>query len=145
MALDDDEVSSRLEYLRGERRAGALSYGELAELQGLAEHIPPGDVELLEAAGVPEHEPPPDTSPWMICPTCRGDGKHSQHLGAITQEDRDRDWDPDAWQDYLDGVYDKTCETCGGSGKIRQKAYDAICERRAEYASENHHRFEPGY
>ena len=43
-----------LEYLRGELRAERISYGELAELQGLAEHIEPGDVELLEAAGVPE-------------------------------------------------------------------------------------------
>jgi hypothetical protein len=43
----------RLEYLRGELRAERISYGELAELQGLAEHIDPGDVELLEAAGEP--------------------------------------------------------------------------------------------
>lgn len=47
-------IVARLEYLRGELRAERLSYGELAELQGLAEHISPGDVELLEAAGVPE-------------------------------------------------------------------------------------------
>lgn len=47
----------RLEYLRGELRAERISYGELAELQGLASFIDPGDVELLEAAGVPEHGP----------------------------------------------------------------------------------------
>lgn len=46
----------RLEYLRGELRAERISYGELAELESLREHIEPGDVELLEAAGVPEHE-----------------------------------------------------------------------------------------
>ena len=44
----------RLEYLRGELRAERMSYGELAELQGLAAYIDPSDVELLEAAGVPE-------------------------------------------------------------------------------------------
>ena len=44
----------RLEYLRGELRAQRISYGELHELQSLAKHIKPGDVELLEAAGVPE-------------------------------------------------------------------------------------------
>lgn len=44
----------RLEYLRGELRAERISYGELAELQGLAPFIAAGDVELLEAAGVPE-------------------------------------------------------------------------------------------
>lgn len=50
-----DNVRERLEYLRGELRAERISYSELLELQGLAEHIEPGDVELLEAAGVPEH------------------------------------------------------------------------------------------
>ena len=46
--------AERLEYLRGELRAKRISYGEIAELQSLAEFIEPGDVELLEAAGVPE-------------------------------------------------------------------------------------------
>lgn len=44
----------RLEYLRGEIRAERISYGELAELESLTEHIDPTDVELLEWAGVPE-------------------------------------------------------------------------------------------
>ena len=52
--MTEPDVTARLEYLRGELRAERMSYGELAELQGLAEHIDPGDVELLEAAGVPE-------------------------------------------------------------------------------------------
>ena len=54
--LHPTHIEARLEYLRGELRAERISYGELAELQGLAEHIEPGDVELLEAAGVPERE-----------------------------------------------------------------------------------------
>lgn len=45
----------RLEELRDVLRSESISYGELIELQGLAEYIDPGDVELLEAAGVPEH------------------------------------------------------------------------------------------
>lgn len=49
-----DDVQTRLEYLRGEIRAERISYGELAELQSLADKIDPGDVELLEWAGVPE-------------------------------------------------------------------------------------------
>lgn len=53
-ATETERVRERLEYLRGELRAERISYGELAELQGLAEHIESGDVELLEAAGVPE-------------------------------------------------------------------------------------------
>lgn len=53
--MADDDTRNRLEYLRGELRAERISYGELAELEGLAEHIEPGDNELLEAAGVPEY------------------------------------------------------------------------------------------
>lgn len=49
-------IMNRLEYLRGELRAERISYGELHELQSLAGHIQPGDVELLEAAGVPENK-----------------------------------------------------------------------------------------
>jgi hypothetical protein len=52
-------IQQRLEYLRGELQAERISQGELIELQGLAEHIEPGDVELLEAAGIPEFEEPP--------------------------------------------------------------------------------------
>ena len=49
-----EDIKKRLEELREELRAERISYGELAELQNLAEHIDAGDVELLEAAGVPE-------------------------------------------------------------------------------------------
>lgn len=58
----------RLEYLRGELRAERISMGEMHELQGLAEHIEPGDVELLEAAGVPEH-----TMPVRVRTDCQAD------------------------------------------------------------------------
>jgi hypothetical protein len=49
-----DVNKQRLEELRRVLRAECISYGELIELQGLAEFIDPEDVELLEAAGVPE-------------------------------------------------------------------------------------------
>jgi hypothetical protein len=52
----DDSVKDRLEYLRSKLRAENISTSELLELQELADHIEPGDVELLEAAGVPENE-----------------------------------------------------------------------------------------
>ena len=51
---DDETIAERLEYLRGELQAERIGMGELAELQGLAAHIAPDDVELLEPAGVPE-------------------------------------------------------------------------------------------
>jgi hypothetical protein len=55
--MTKQQIKARLEYLRGELRAERISYGELAELQSLAEYIDPQDVELLEAAGVPEQHP----------------------------------------------------------------------------------------
>lgn len=49
-----DDIKKRLEELRVELRNECISYGELAELASLSEHIEPDDTELLEAAGVPE-------------------------------------------------------------------------------------------
>jgi hypothetical protein len=66
-------VSERLEYLRGEIRAERISWGEQAELQDLAEHIDPSDVELLEWAGVPEFPEDDDPEPehrYNSAPTC---------------------------------------------------------------------------
>lgn len=56
IGLKVNTVQERLEYLRGRLRAESISYGELAELQSLVDHIDEGDVELLEAAGVPESD-----------------------------------------------------------------------------------------
>ena len=47
-------IKKRLEELRTELRNECISYGELAELYSLVEHIDKDDVELLQAAGVPE-------------------------------------------------------------------------------------------
>tara|TARA_Y100000310_G_C20148465_1_gene563560 strand:- start:194 stop:418 length:225 start_codon:yes stop_codon:yes gene_type:complete len=47
-------TKQRLEYLREQIKNECISMGEIAELQGLAEHIDEGDVELLEWAGVDE-------------------------------------------------------------------------------------------
>jgi hypothetical protein len=57
-----DNVAARLEYLRTQIRAESISYGELSELQGLADRIESGDVELLEWAGVPEY---PEDAPHV--------------------------------------------------------------------------------
>lgn len=121
--------TERLEYLRGELRAERISLGEIAELQSLVPHIDPNDTELLEAAGVPEfpEDDVPDRSPWMICPECRGDGKHSKHLGEITEEDRERGWDPDDFERYISGEYDKICDACRGAGKLQDAL--AQCEK----------------
>lgn len=54
--MTKQEIKNKLEYLRGELRAERLSYGEIVELQGLAQYIDPSDIELKEAAGIPEKE-----------------------------------------------------------------------------------------
>jgi len=51
-------IKARLEYLRGEIQAERISYGEISELQSLADHIEQDDVLLLEWAGVPEFPEP---------------------------------------------------------------------------------------
>jgi hypothetical protein len=56
------KIKQRLEYLRKKLRAERISYGELIELQSLAEHIKEGDVELLQAAGVEENTKPRKTN-----------------------------------------------------------------------------------
>ena len=52
----EKNIQDRLEYLRKEIQEERISYGEIAELQSLAEHIEPRDVELLEWANVEEKE-----------------------------------------------------------------------------------------
>jgi hypothetical protein len=44
-------VERRLAELRTALRSEVISYGELQELQSLAKHIKPEDVELLKATG----------------------------------------------------------------------------------------------
>ena len=51
-----NKIQKRLEYLRGEIEAERISYGEIAELQSLAKHIPGDDTLLREWAGIPEYE-----------------------------------------------------------------------------------------
>lgn len=49
-------VTERLDYLRGEIENERIIYGEIAELESLAKHIPQGDVLLLQWANVEESE-----------------------------------------------------------------------------------------
>lgn len=48
------DIKQRLEQLRQAIEAENISYGEISELQALADHIDKDDVLLLEWAGVPE-------------------------------------------------------------------------------------------
>lgn len=54
--MNNKQAKIRLEGIRKALKNGNISYGELAELQGLVNYIDEGDVELQEAAGLPEYE-----------------------------------------------------------------------------------------
>jgi len=71
-----EQIKQRLAYLRKQIEQENISYGEILELQSLAEHIDKGDVLLLEWAGVPEFE-------------C--DGKHENVKAILDCEQCNRD------------------------------------------------------
>jgi len=50
-----DNTKQRLAYLRKQIKTECISYGEIAELQGLSKYIDEEDVLLLEWAGVKEN------------------------------------------------------------------------------------------
>lgn len=56
MTKTTPEIRARLEALCKEIQSECISYGEIAELQSLRQHIDPDDVELLQWAGVPEFD-----------------------------------------------------------------------------------------
>jgi len=63
---------------------------------------------------------------WAICSTCSGDGKHSLHHGAFSgQRLEEAQHDEDFWEDYISGQYDKVCDSCEGTGKVRE-----VCEEK---------------
>lgn len=84
---------------------------------------------------------------WEICGCCNGNGTSSRYLGAITQSDREPggDWeDPDEFEAYMAGEYDRRCDECEGSGKVRVvdvehlsaedlAAYEAACDEERDY------------
>lgn len=73
---------------------------------------------------------PPFT--WDICDTCRGHGTSTGYLGDVTNAIAE---DPDFGDDYWRGVYDRACEECGGSGKVKVFA-GAAAEEFAEWVRE---------
>ena len=95
-------TDARLEYLRAQIRAESISYGEIAELQGLAEHIDPGDVELLQWAGVPEYpddDAPESQTQYVVAYGNVADGfsfvgpfNNANDAGDYAGESDDREW-----------------------------------------------------
>lgn len=67
---------------------------------------------------------------WAICGTCRGNGKHSLRIGAITQEDREQ-WSDDEFADYMAGGYDERCDDCE-DGKVKVVDQDYLTPEQRE-------------
>lgn len=49
----------------------------------------------------------------MVCPRCKGEGKHSHHLGTFTEDDWYEQGE-EFREDYLAGRLDRVCEICKG-------------------------------
>lgn len=61
------DTKKRLEYLRKQIRNENISYGEIAELQGLKNYIDKSDVELLQWAGVKENNELQEGEECEVC------------------------------------------------------------------------------
>jgi hypothetical protein len=62
---------------------------------------------------------------WEICYSCSGEGSHSKHLGVIDSETWN-DWEDESRHAYIAGHYDKQCDLCSGSGKIKVLDIDSL-------------------
>lgn len=79
-----EDIKDRLEYLRSQIRGECISLEELSELESLAEHIDPDDVELAQWAGIPEFEEEILTMPDIVIGINHGlRGKSGEQLAAI--------------------------------------------------------------
>lgn len=82
---------------------------------------------------------------WEICWHCNGHGKSSAHMGAFTESELRED--PEFFEDYFAGFYDRACDYCEGAGKVQvadlakmtqaqQNALQEQAESDALYAAE---------
>lgn len=57
---------------------------------------------------------------WTICDRCDGEGKtgHPAFDNGITSSEWN-EWDEEDRRNYMNGLYDVTCEGCKGTGKVK--------------------------
>jgi len=63
--------------------------------------------------------------PWVICPECNGEGTIVHPACSVWTQD-DIAEDPDSFEEMMRGTYDVTCNTCHGSGKIREPTEEEL-------------------
>lgn len=85
-------------------------------------------------------EPVELPSKWAICHACSGHGASSAYLGAYTRDEMDQQG-PDFLEDYMAGVYDRTCDDCDGSGKVQVPDFARMTAEQKRLLEE-HERFE---
>lgn len=62
---------------------------------------------------------------WVICGHCSGDGKSSEHLGAISGDEFHHQWSEEGRDNYLSGMYDRPCGICSGRGRCLEPLDDS--------------------
>jgi DNA-directed RNA polymerase subunit RPC12/RpoP len=65
---------------------------------------------------------------WEVCDVCRGEGKHVNpaiDCGGISEEMED---DPDFRENYMSGMYDVTCNHCGGKRVVKGVDWEAMSD-----------------
>ncbi len=73
--------------------------------------------------------PKRDTSPWVICPSCSGNGTHvnpSIDANGITAEEFHAD--PEFEEMYMSGAFDVPCRHCNRTGKVRESYLDKMAD-----------------
>lgn len=77
----------------------------------------------------------PKTCVWKVCPTCSGRGHQTLHGRSYTADEM-AELGPEFVEDYMAGVYDHPCDTCGGRTTVCREWYEMARELDAEYRAE---------
>lgn len=69
---------------------------------------------------------------WAICEYCHGDGTHSRRFGSFSADEWN-ELDGEFREGYLSGRFDRSCEVCNGSGKVRELDEDCLTDEARAY------------